>query len=152
MRTTTVKPREASIVSDRHLRNIMGFPVWEALPARDVPYELSDPFLLVHEATLKISPAMANLDTEHPHRGGFDNLWYVLKGTTSTGHTTGPAGKIERARFPEGSLLHLRSGRGVRHADAIGAEQLLEGMPGSELRGAVCRPDCAGMDTQVEPA
>src|SRR2546425_12133418 len=73
MRTTTVKPREASIVSDRHLRNIMGFPVWEALPARDVPYELSDPFLLVHEATLKISPAMANLDTEHPHRG-FDNL------------------------------------------------------------------------------
>src|SRR5437879_12144300 len=110
MRTTTVNAREASIVSARHLRNSMGVPVWEALPARDVPYELSDPFLLVHEATLKISPAMANLDTEHPHRG-FDNLWYVLKGTTSTGHTTGPARKLERAPFPEGARLHLRTAR-----------------------------------------
>src|SRR5467141_3715574 len=119
MSTTTVKPREASIVSDRHLRNIMGFPVWEALPARDVPYELSDPFLLVHEATLKISPAMANLDTEHPHRG-FDNLWYVLKGTTSTGHTTGPAGKIERARLPEGSFdLPGGTGRVARAGCAL---------------------------------
>src|SRR2546427_12268404 len=104
MRTTTVKPREASIVSDRHLRNIMGFPVWEALPARDEPYELSDPFRLVHAATLKSSPAIANLDTEHPHRG-FDNLWYVLKGTTGTGHQRGPAGSIDRSRFPEGSPL-----------------------------------------------
>src|SRR2546426_2281835 len=108
MRTTTVKPREDSMVSNRHLRNIMGFPVWEALPARDVPYELSGPFLLVHEAPLKISPAMANLDTEHPPRG-FDNLWYVLKGTPRTGHPPGPAGRIERARLPEGSLLHLRT-------------------------------------------
>jgi len=150
MKTTTVKPREASIVSDRHLRNIMGFPVWEALPARDVPYELSDPFLLVHEATLKISPAMANLDTEHPHRG-FDNLWYVLKGTTSTGHTTGPAGKIERARLPEGSLLHLRTGRGVRHAEGIGADELREGLEGSEVRGVLFWVNLARRDKQVEP-
>jgi redox-sensitive bicupin YhaK (pirin superfamily) len=150
MKTTTVKSREASIVSDRHLRNIMGFPVWEALPARDVPYELSDPFLLVHDATLKISPAMANLDTEHPHRG-FDNLWYVLKGTTSTGHTTGPGGRIERARLPEGSLLHLRTGRGVRHAEGIGADQLREGLEGSEVRGVLFWVNLARRDKHVEP-
>src|SRR5438093_1439208 len=150
MRTTTVKPREASIVSDRHLRNIMGFPVWEALPARDVPYELSDPFILVHEATLKLTPEMANLDTEHPHRG-FDNLWYVIKGATSTGHTTGPGGAIERARLPEGSLLHLRTGRGVRHAEGIGADQLREGLEGSEVRGVLFWVNLARKDKQVEP-
>jgi redox-sensitive bicupin YhaK (pirin superfamily) len=150
METTTLKPRKATVVSDRHLLNMMGMPVWEALPARDVPYELSDPFILVHEATLKISPEMANLDTEHPHRG-FDNLWYVLKGTTSTGHTTGPGGMIERARLPEGSLLHLRTGRGVRHAEGIGADQLREGLEGSEVRGVLFWVNLARRDKQVEP-
>lgn len=148
--TTTIQPREASLVSDRHLLNMMGIPVWEALPARDVPYELSDPFILVHEATLKISPTMAKLDTEHPHRG-FDNVWYVLKGTTSTGHTTGPGGAIERARLPEGSLLHLRTGRGVRHAEGIGADQLREGLDGSEVRSVLFWVNLARKDKQVEP-
>jgi hypothetical protein len=32
---------------------------------------------------------MSGKDTRHPHRG-FDNLWYVLQGSASTGHTTGP--------------------------------------------------------------
>src|SRR3989442_12676272 len=150
MSTAMVKQRAASIVRDRHLRNIMGSPVGEALPARDAPDELSDPFLLVHEATLKIWPAMANLDTEHPHRG-FDNLWYVLKGTTSTGHTTGPAGRIERARLPEGSLLHLRTGRVVRHAEGTGAEQLRDGLEGSEVRGVLFWVNLARRDKQVEP-
>ncbi len=71
MTTTTSKPRGA-VVSDRKLRPMMGLPVWEALPARDVPYSLSDPFILLHEASLHPSQT-ANLDTEHPHRG-FDNL------------------------------------------------------------------------------
>jgi len=150
MKTTTVKPRKASGVSDRHLLNMMGMPVWEALPAREVPYELSDPFILVHEATLKITPQLANLDTEHPHRG-FDNLWYIIKGTTSTGHTTGPGGTIERARLSEGSLLHLRTGRGVRHAESIGADQLREGLEGSEARTVLFWVNLARKDKQVEP-
>src|SRR6267143_219089 len=150
METTAVKLRNAALVSDRHLLNMMGLPVWEALPAIDVPYALSDPFILVHEATLKISREMANLDTEHPHRG-FDNLWYVLKGTTSTGHTTGPGGSIERARLPEGSLLHLRTGRGVRHAEGVGADELKEGLEGSEVRGVLFWVNLARRDKQVEP-
>lgn len=150
METTTVKQRKATVVSDRHLLNMMGLPVWEALPALDVPYALSDPFILVHEATLKISPEMAKLDTEHPHRG-FDNLWYVLKGTTSTGHTTGPRGSIERARLPEGSLLHLRTGRGVRHAEDIGADELRNGLEGSEMRGVLFWVNLARKDKQVDP-
>jgi len=126
MTTTTSKLREASLVSDRHMRPMMGLPVWEALPARDVPYELSDPFILLHEASLQPSK-MAGLDTEHPHRG-FDNLWYILTGSSSTGHTTGPGGAIERADLPEGSLLFLRTGSGAQHAEKIGADQLREGL------------------------
>ena len=53
MTTTTSKQREAALVSDRWLRPMMGLGVWEALPARDVPYELSDPYILLHEATLR---------------------------------------------------------------------------------------------------
>ena len=70
---------------------VMGFPVLEALPSRSLPYEQVDPFILLHEARLRLSD-LANVDTRHPHRG-FDNLWYLrpasrmvrLRG--STGHT-----------------------------------------------------------------
>src|SRR5881396_392845 len=124
--TSSSKLRETTLVSDRWLRPMMGLGVWEALPAQDVPYELSDPYILLHEATLRPSQ-MADMDTEHPHRG-FDNLWYILNGSSSTGHTTGPGGAIERADLPEGSLLFLRTGRGARHAEKIGADQLREGL------------------------
>ena len=95
MTTTTSKLREATLVSDRKMRPMMGLPVWEALPARDVPYELSDPFILLHEATLQPS-TMAGLDTEHPHRG-FDNLWYILRAQAARATPPGPGGAIERA-------------------------------------------------------
>jgi redox-sensitive bicupin YhaK (pirin superfamily) len=39
-----------------------------------------------------ITPERAKLDTTHPHRG-FDNLWYILSGDASTGHSTGPEGR-----------------------------------------------------------
>src|SRR2546427_13249028 len=55
MTTTTSKQREAALVSDRWLRPMMGLGAWEALPARDVPYELSDPYILLHDATLRPS-------------------------------------------------------------------------------------------------
>ena len=145
--TTNPKARDA-VVSDRHQRPIMGFPVWEALPARDVPYELSDPYILLHEATLHPSQ-MANVDTEHPHRG-FDNLWYVIKGSSSTGHTTGPGGAIERADLPEGSLLFLRTGRGAQHAERIGADQLGEGLD-NEVRTVLFWVNLARRDKQSEP-
>jgi redox-sensitive bicupin YhaK (pirin superfamily) len=146
--TTTAKLRDATLVSDRRLRPMMGLPVWEALPARDVPYRLSDPFILLHEATLRPSQ-VANLDTEHPHRG-FDNLWYILKGSSSTGHSTGPGGSIERADLPEGSLLYLRTGRGARHAESIGADQLREGLD-EEVRTVLFWVNLARKDKDSEP-
>jgi len=148
MTTTTSKLREAALVSDRWLRPMMGLGVWEALPARDVPYELSDPYILLHEATLRPSQ-MAGMDTEHPHRG-FDNLWYILKGSSSTGHTTGPGGAIERADLPEGSLLFLRTGRGARHAEKIGADQLSKGID-EEVRTVLFWVNLARKDKGSEP-
>jgi redox-sensitive bicupin YhaK (pirin superfamily) len=62
--------------------------------------ERTDPFILVHEGRFRLSD-MSGKETKHPHRG-FDNLWYVLQGSASTGHTTGPGGSVERARLSEG--------------------------------------------------
>src|SRR6266545_659747 len=79
--------RETSLVEDAALIRMMGMPALEALPSRTVPYEQVDPFILVHEGRFRLSE-MAGKDTKHPHRG-FDNLWYVLHGSASTGHRTG---------------------------------------------------------------
>ena len=146
--TSSSKLRETTLVSDGWLRPMMGLRVWEALPAQDVPYELSDPYILLHEATLRPSQ-MAGMDTEHPHRG-FDNLWYILKGDSSTGHTTGPGGSIERADLPEGSLLFLRTGRGARHAERVGGDQLLKGLD-EEVRTVLFWVNLARKDKESEP-
>src|SRR5919108_26149 len=79
--------RDAVLVEDATLIRVMGIPVLEAVPSRGAPYELTDPFILVHEGRFRPSE-MAGRDTKHPHRG-FDNLWYVLHGSASTGHSTG---------------------------------------------------------------
>jgi redox-sensitive bicupin YhaK (pirin superfamily) len=148
MTTTASKLRDAALVSDRSRLRMMGLPVWEALPAPAVPYRLSDPFILLHEARLHPSQ-MANLDTRHPHRG-FDNLWYILKGSASTGHTTGPGGAIERADLPEGSLLFLRTGRGIEHAEGVGADQRRAGLD-DEIRTVLFWVNLARKDKASEP-
>ena len=79
--------RDAVLVEDAALIRMMGFPVLEALPSRMVPYERVDPFILVHEGRMRLSD-VGKVDTKHPHRG-FDNLWYVIEGSASTGHSTG---------------------------------------------------------------
>ena len=101
--------REVVLVEDAHVRPMMGQSVLEPLPSRHIPYSAVDPFILVHEAVVPITPEWANTDTEHPHRG-FDNLWYLISGSASTGHSTGPGGSIERARLRAGSLLKIRTG------------------------------------------
>jgi quercetin 2,3-dioxygenase len=141
--------RDAILVEDAAPIRIMGMPVLEAVPARDAPYELTDPFILVHEGRFRLSE-MAGRDTKHPHRG-FDNLWYVLKGSASTGHSTGPGGSIERARLSEGSLLALRTGRGAWHAEAIGADEREKGLGDTEFRSVLFWVNLARKDKQVEP-
>ncbi len=69
-----------------------------------------DPYILVHERVVPITPERVGLDMKHPHRG-FANLWYAVSGSSSTGHSTCPGGAMERAQLETGSLLKLRTGR-----------------------------------------
>jgi quercetin 2,3-dioxygenase len=142
--------REAGLVEDAALIRMMGMPVLEALPSRAVPYERVDPFILVHEGRFRLSE-MAGKDTKHPHRG-FDNLWYVLHGSASTGHSTGPGGSMERAQLGEGSLLALRTGRGAWHAEGIGQDEVAEGLGDTEFRSVLFWVNLARTDKQVEPS
>jgi redox-sensitive bicupin YhaK (pirin superfamily) len=142
--------REAILVEDAALIRMMGMPVLEALPSRGAPYEVVDPFILVHEGRFRLSE-MAGKDTKHPHRG-FDNLWYVLQGSASTGHTSGPGGSVERARLSEGSLLALRTGRGAWHAESVGADEVEEGHGDTEFRSVLFWVNLARKDKDVEPS
>src|SRR6267378_5785722 len=125
--------RQIVVVKDARIRPMMGNAVLESLPMAGIPYSKVDPYILVHEATVKITPEQANQDTTHPHRG-FENLWYAISGSSSTGHSTGPGGTMERARLEPGSFLKLRTGRGVWHAEGIGRDELEEGKEGTEMR------------------
>jgi redox-sensitive bicupin YhaK (pirin superfamily) len=142
--------RDAVLVEDAALIRMMGFPVLEALPSPGTSYEEVDPFILVHESRIRLAD-MKGVDTRHPHRG-FDNLWYVVEGAASTGHSTGPGGATERARLTEGALLALRTGRGAWHAEAIGADELEEGQADAEFRGVLFWVNLARKDKQVEPS
>jgi quercetin 2,3-dioxygenase len=149
-REIETQARDAIVVENAALINMMGFPVLEALPSRTVPYAKVDPFLLVHEGRMKLSE-VGKVDTKHPHRG-FDNLWYVIEGSASTGHSTGPNGAIERARLSEGALLVLRTGRGAWHAEGIGEDEIGEGHGDTEFRGVLFWVNLARKDKQVEPS
>src|SRR5713226_1026677 len=141
--------REVRLVADARIRPMMGINVLESLPHARIPYELVDPFILVHEATVPITAERASKDTEHPHRG-FDNLWYVLEGSASTGHSTGPDGTMERARLNAGSLLKIRTGRGVVHAEALGEDEVKEGKTG-EMHSVLFWVNLARKDKGAEP-
>lgn len=142
--------REIVLVEDAHIRPMMGLDILESLPSRHIPYPLVDPYILVHEGVVPITPEWASMDTKHPHRG-FDNLWYLVAGSASTGHSTGPGGTMERARLETGSLLKLRTGRGVYHAEGIGEDELREGKAGSEMRGVLFWVNLARKDKGAEP-
>jgi redox-sensitive bicupin YhaK (pirin superfamily) len=141
--------RDIVLVEDAHIRPMMGNQVLESLPSRHIPYSLVDPYILVHEAEVKIDPAEEAQDTTHPHRG-FDNLWYAISGSSSTGHSTGPDGTFERARLDEGSLLFIRTGRGVLHAEGLGEDERREGKVTS-MRGLLFWVNLARKDKKVEP-
>ena len=147
---TQTKARDVVLVEDAASIRMMGFPILEALPSRQVPYERVDPFILIHEGRLRLAD-VRGVDTKHPHRG-FDNLWYVIEGSASTGHSTGPGGAMERARLSAGDLLALRTGRGAWHAEAIGADELEEGQTDAEFRGVLFWVNLARKDKQAEPS
>jgi redox-sensitive bicupin YhaK (pirin superfamily) len=143
--------RETVLVEDAHIRPMMGLEILEPLPSPRIPYAMVDPYILVHEAVVPITRERASLDTKHQHRG-FDNLWYAISGSSSTGHSTGPGGAMERARLEPGSLLKLRTGRGVWHAEGIGEDEVREGKEGTEMRGLLFWVNLARKDKGVEPS
>jgi redox-sensitive bicupin YhaK (pirin superfamily) len=59
---------------------------------------------------------------------------------------------MERARLSAGDLLALRTGRGVWHAEAIGADELEEGQADAEFRSVVFWVNLARTDKQAEPS
>ena len=142
--------RQIALVETAHVRPMMGNKVLESLPSAHIPYSMVDPYILVHEATVRITPEQANQDTTHPHRG-FDNLWYAISGSSSTGHSTGPGGTMERAKLAEGSVLKVRTGRGVLHAEGLGKDELAEGKVGTEMRGLLFWVNLARKDKDVAP-
>ena len=150
--TTQVETQQRVVahLEDAHVRPMMGLDILEPLPSPHIPYETVDPFILVHEGVIPITHERAGLDTTHPHRG-FDNLWYAVSGASSTGHSTGPGGSMERARLEAGSLLKVRTGRGVYHAEGIGEDELREGKAGTEMRGVLFWVNLARKDKGVEP-
>jgi quercetin 2,3-dioxygenase len=140
--------RDVVLVEDAHTRPMMGLEILEPLPSAHIPYSAVDPFILVHEGVVPANFG-ASADTIHPHRG-FDNLWYAVSGSSSTGHSTGPGGTMERARLETGSLLKLRTGRGVLHADALGEDEIKEGRA-TEMRSVLFWVNLARRDKAAEP-
>jgi hypothetical protein len=59
---------------------------------------------------------------------------------------------MERARLSAGSLLALRTGRGVWHAEAIGADELEAGQADAEFRSVLFWVNLARKDKQAEPS
>ncbi len=49
------RSRDAVLVEDAAPIRVMGMPVLEPVPSRRVPYELTDPFILVHEGRFRPS-------------------------------------------------------------------------------------------------
>jgi len=146
---TTTQERDITFAETAHVRPMMGLGVLEPLPSRNIPYEMVDPYILVHEAVVPLTAEFGQMDTTHPHRG-FDNIWYAISGSASTGHSTGPGGAFERATLDTGSVLWLRTGRGVLHAEGIGQDEIRAGKTG-EMRGVLFWVNLARKDKNVDP-
>src|SRR5215207_3611505 len=59
---------------------------------------------------------------------------------------------MERARLQTGSLLKLRTGSGVWHAEGTGEDELREGKSGTEMRGVLFWVNLARKYKGVEPS
>ena len=147
--TTATIERDAVLVEDAHVRPMMGLEVLEPVPARNVPYELS---------------TRSSSSTRRPCRstrsGRSSTPPIRIVGSTTSGTSSratrapatapAPAGSFERARLATGGLLKIRTGRGVYHAESIGADELAEGKTG-EFRSVLFWVNLARKDKQAEP-
>jgi hypothetical protein len=51
-----IAEREILQVEDARIRPVTGIDVLEALPSAQIPYAVVDPFILVHEAVVPMTP------------------------------------------------------------------------------------------------
>ena len=129
MSTLETKLRSAVIVARaRTVLEGAGVPILRALPSRNVPYEMVDPFLLLDEGRLRVTRETANFPV-HPHRG-FEIVTYSLRGPLAQSQFAD--GKEERASVSEGGLLRITAGRGMSHGEGSSGDELPPG--GQEVR------------------
>ena len=57
--------REIVLIEDAHIRPTMGLEILEPLPSVRIPYSMVDPYILVHEAVIPITPERVSLETKH---------------------------------------------------------------------------------------
>src|SRR5882672_739945 len=102
--------REIRVLADARIRPMMGIEVLESLPHARIPYELVDPFILVHEAVVPITPERASLDTEHPpqHRSRRRDRARAASDRIALEDPNGPrrpaCGGHRRGRSPRGQV------------------------------------------------
>jgi redox-sensitive bicupin YhaK (pirin superfamily) len=87
-----------------------GVPVRRALPNSAIAYELTDPFLLLDEAS--IPKEMDAAFPDHPHRG-FEIVTYVLEGALLHTDSRG-----NRQRIEAGGIQLIRAGIGIVHGES----------------------------------
>lgn len=125
MTSINARSRPALAVDRAHtVMEGAGVPIKRALPSRNVPYQSVDPFLLLDEGRLKVTPGSANFPI-HPHRG-FEIVTYSLRGPLA--QTQVADGRQERASVAEGGLLRITAGRGMAHGEGSGAQIPPEGL------------------------
>ena len=147
--TTRIAERDVVLVEDAHLRPMMGLEVLEPVPARNVPYELSDPFILVHEATVPID-GRAGEARHHPPAPRVRQPLVHPVGRGEHGPQHRPRRDVRACPARDRRPPEVRTGRGVYHAESIGADQLAEGRTG-EFRSVLFWVNLARKDKGAEP-
>jgi hypothetical protein len=116
--------RDAVLVEEAALLRMMGMPVLEAVPSAKVPYGLTDPFILVHEARFRLSEVAGKDKQAEPralvlHRDQLpvrqegDAIVRTLVGEGSPVQLGTPA-LILDVELPDGGLLTTQCRRSSR--------------------------------------
>lgn len=119
--------REVLLVDAARTSNVHGVNVLQALPSSRIPFASVDPFLLVHDAAVPLTPERASLHTADAHTG-IDHLWYVVSAASPGGAAAANAG------LRSGALLQLRTARGTVPADAMKDQIPRQGIGEPEMR------------------
>ena len=146
--TTTTVERDAVLVEDAHVRPMMGIEVWSRSPP-GTSRTSSGPVHPRPRGDGANQPG-AGEARHHPPPSGVRQPLVHPVGRREHGTHNCPGGTFERAQLGTGGLLKVCTGRGVYHAESIGADQLAEGKTG-EFRSVLFWVNLARKDKQAEP-